>query len=73
MKGPPTRDDDTRFRGGIRHYHRSKSQRDRSWDEWIDGESSNTRPIKHVAKVVGITLAVIALCAVIVGLLIELR
>lgn len=58
-----------RFRGNLRHYHRSGGSEQSSWDEWVDG-----RPRRRSgrAKFLGIVLALLALVAVVVGLFVEL-
>lgn len=73
MKPPNHRDDDSRFSGRLRHYHRTNTQPERSWDDWVDGGN----PGKPTGKVpwlrgIGITTAVIALLAVLAGLYIEM-
>lgn len=74
MKSPLIRDDDYRFSGKLRHYHRTNTQPVRSWDDWVDGAKS--KPEKTSGSWVrGILIAsaVVALMAVLVGLFIELR
>jgi hypothetical protein len=68
---PP--DEHARFSGSLRHYHRTGSQTQRSWDDWVDGTTAKTRKSRHRLKIFGVTVAVLALAAIIVGLIIELR
>ena len=72
MKHPSERDDSTRFSGTLRHYHRSNSQPQRTWDEWVDGKSAKSGSTNWL-KISVITLALLALAGVIAGLIIELR
>jgi hypothetical protein len=71
MKHPPFRQDNNRFSGSLRHYHRAGSQNQRTWDEWIDGKVK--APSKPWLKIVLITLSVLALAGIIIGLIVELR
>ena len=71
MKHPSQRDENSRFHGNLRHYHRSNSQKQRTWDEWVDGRPIKSRSINWL-KIGGIAVGVVALIAVIAGLIIEL-
>jgi hypothetical protein len=59
-----------RFRGSLRHYHRTGAKSQRSWDAWIDEKSANAKSINWL-KVLGISIAVLALGGIIAGLIIE--
>ena len=72
MKHPEPRDKQDLFKGSLRHYHRSGSDSRNIWDEWIDGKSSPSN-FKKRLKTGLILIAVLALGAIIVGLIIELR
>jgi hypothetical protein len=61
-----------RFSGSLRHYHRSGSQTQRSWDEWVNGDLAKTRRSRNWPKLIGITLGLLALAGIIAGLLVEL-
>jgi hypothetical protein len=61
-----------RFSGSLRHYHRSGSQTQRSWDDWVDGDLAKKRRSRNWLKLIGITLGVLALAGIIAGLLVEL-
>jgi hypothetical protein len=72
MKHPSHRDETSRFNGGLRHYHRAGSGNQRSWEEWVDGKSAKAASGNWL-KVMAISVAVLALCAIVAGLIIELR
>ncbi len=72
MKPPMSRDDDSRFAGRLRHYHRSNTQPNRSWDDWVDGRPARVSRIPWLRGIM-IAVALIALLAVMTGLFIELR
>lgn len=72
MKRLPSQDDQDRFRGPLRHYHRSNSQPNRTWDEWIDGKSAKARS-RNWWKIIVILTAVLGLVGILAGLVIELR
>lgn len=61
-----------RFSGNLRHYHRSGSQTQRSWDDWVDGDLAKTRRTRNWPKILGTVVGVLALVGIIVGLLVEL-
>jgi hypothetical protein len=71
MKHPSQRDENSRFAGSLRHYHRSSSQSQRTWDEWVDGKSAKSSSTNWL-KISAIVVAVLALGGVIAGLVIEL-
>ncbi|MBN8458693.1 MAG: hypothetical protein J0M04_12730 [Verrucomicrobia bacterium] len=71
MKRPSHIDESARFRGGLKHYHRSGSQPQSSWDQWVDGESEKT-PRKPWLKIAVVVLGVAALIGIGVALYIEL-
>ena len=73
MKPPPLADDEARFSGHLRHYHRSGSKRQKSWDEWVDGKASNHDASKKWLKILGALIALVALAGIVTGLIIELR
>lgn len=62
----------SKFSGNLRHYHRSTPQRQRTWDEWVEGPSSETRHSRNWFKIVGIIVSVLALIGIIAGLVIVL-
>jgi hypothetical protein len=70
---PPPRDDQARFNGSLRHYHRSGSQAHRTWDEWVDAKAATSRKSVNWLKIIAITAALLALGMIIAGLIIELR
>jgi hypothetical protein len=73
MKRPRPINDGTRFSGQLRHYHRSGARARRTWEEWVDGEDAKPSIWIKVLKISGIVLAVLALVAIIAGLVISLR
>ena len=72
MKHPAPRNDQTRFSTTLRHYHRAGPPTGRTWEEWVDGRTSNKRPTKWL-KILLITTAVLGLAGILVALFIEMR
>jgi hypothetical protein len=73
MKRSNPINDDNRFSGNLRHYHRSGVKARRTWNEWVEGEDAKPGNWIKVLKIFGIVLAVLALLAIIVGLVFSLR
>lgn len=73
MKPPIQRDESSRFRGSLRHYHRAVNQNNRTWDEWVDGRVVHRKSPTYWLKLVVTILASIILVAVVIGLYIELQ
>ncbi|MFZ9937634.1 MAG: hypothetical protein ACO3JG_11355 [Luteolibacter sp.] len=73
MKRAYPKDDDTRFSGGTRHYHRSGAPVTRSWEEWVGGTGKKPGGWLRLLKILGALLAIVALGAIVAGLIIELR
>ena len=73
MKHTHPKDEQSRFSGRVRHYHRAGTPKRPSWDEWVDGTSKEKVGFLKWLKILGIVLAVLALGGIIVGLIIELR
>ena len=67
---PP--DENAKFSGNLRHYHRTGAQTQRSWDDWVDGTTVKTCQPRNWLKIVGIVGAALALSGIITGLIIEL-
>lgn len=61
-----------RFSGSLRHYHRTGSQTQRSWDDWVDGDLAKARRVRHWPKILGIVVGVLGLGGIVAGLLVEL-
>lgn len=61
-----------RFSGSLRHYHRSGSQTQRTWDDWVDGDLAKTRRARNWPKILGIVVGMLGLSAIVAGLLVEL-
>jgi hypothetical protein len=63
--------DSSRFRGGLRHYHRKGSEPPSSWDEWIDpAEAAHHK--RNWWRVILVVLGLLALAGIAVGLYIEM-
>jgi hypothetical protein len=73
MKHPPPTETQTKFSGGLRHYHRSGAQSKRSWDDWVEGTTAKPKSNVNWLKIVGIAGAVLALGGIISGLVVEMR
>ncbi len=73
MKRNSSIDKEARFSGHLRHYHRSRGQTPRTWDEWVDGDVRRPASARKWLKILGILLAVLALGGIIAGLFIELQ
>jgi len=73
MKKPNPSAAKIRYTSNLRHYHRSGAQSKRSWDEWVDGPGASMRKPLNILKITLTSLGVIALIAVIGGLMNELR
>ena len=67
---PP--DENAKFSGNLRHYHRTGAQTPKSWDDWVDGAAATTRKSRKWLKIAGIVIAALALSGIITGLIIEL-
>ena len=73
MKTLPPVDDNARFSGQLRHYHRSSAKPQKSWDEWIDGKPADSGSRGIWMKITGIIVGSLTLAAIAIGLFIELR
>jgi hypothetical protein len=73
MKPFKSPDEQTRFRGPLRHYHRSASNTQKTWDEWADGTAANTNPARRWLKIGAVVIATLGLATIIAALIIELR
>jgi hypothetical protein len=67
---PP--DENAKFSGNLRHYHRTGAQTQRSWDDWVEGTTAKTGKSRNWLKIVGIVVGALALSGIITGLIIEL-
>jgi len=63
--------DSSRFRGGLRHYHRKGAEPQSTWEQWIDPEEARRRR-RNWLKVALVVLGLVALAAIAVGLYIEM-
>lgn len=74
MKHLPTRDENSRFKGNLRHYHRASPAETRTWDQWVGGNATTKgKPRRNRLKLIAKILAWLALAGIIVGLIVELR
>jgi hypothetical protein len=62
----------SRFSSTQRYYHRTGSNNERSWDDWVAGAAPRARRPKNRLKIIGIVAAALALVAVLAGLVNEL-
>ncbi len=72
MKHTHSTETQTKFSGGMRHYHRSGAQAKRSWDDWVEGTTAKPKGNVNWLKIVGIVGGVLALGGIITGLVIEM-
>ena len=73
MKHPSPIDDDARFKGPLRHYHRSGTGERRTWDEWVEGKDAKPGIAVKCLKIAGIVVMLLALGGIVAGLFIVLR
>lgn len=71
MKHDSPIDESSRFRGGIRHYHRKGAQPQSSWEQWVEGEAK-IRPKQPWGLIILGVLGLLALAGIAVALFIEL-
>jgi len=72
MKRLPPSDQNDRFSGNLRHYHRSGVSTQRSWEEWIEGDQAKIRRPSKWPKILLAVMALLALGGIIIGLVVEL-
>ena len=73
MKPRRTLDENSRFRGSVRHYHRAARTNQKNWDEWINGTSSGPKRSRNWTKILLVFVGSLALLGVVIGLVIEMR
>lgn len=77
MKPEPKRNPADHFRAPLRHYHRTNAEDPWDWQEWVDGQGKTRKwtwpRIRKLLVIVGTVIGIIALVALIIGLVIELR
>lgn len=71
MKHPSQIDESSRFRGGLKHYHRTGAQPQSSWDQWIDGEGAPRSKVKW-GRIIGLAISLLALIGIGLALYIEM-
>lgn len=71
MKRQSPIDESSRFRGGLKHYHRAGSDPRSSWEQWVDGENAG-RPPRRWGRIVGLVVLALALIGIGVALYIEM-
>lgn len=72
MKRNQELDEGSRFSGHLRHYHRSGAPPQRTWEEWVDGASAKKRNTGKWIKISAVVLSLLALGAIIAGLVVTL-
>jgi len=73
MERPNPSQEQFRYTSKLRHYHRSASDRKRTWDQWVDGPAAPPRKSRKILRNTLIVLGLIALVVIIGGLIIELK
>lgn len=61
-----------KFSGNLRHYHRSGSQNQSTWDDWVDGPSVKKKKSHNWLKISVAVFGILALVGIAVGLWIEM-
>ena len=72
MKNPQLPPAPPKFSGNLRHYHRSGTQTQRTWDDWVDGPSARRKSSRNWLKISAVFVSVLALGGIVVGLVIEM-
>ena len=62
----------SRFQAQVRHYHRSGSKPESSWEQWIDGTDTRSKQSRRWGRIALAVLGVLVLGGIIAGLVIEL-
>jgi hypothetical protein len=61
-----------RFRGKLRHYHRTSGKFRRTWDDWVEGDLAEKGRSGNWPRMLGVSFSVLAVAGVVVGLIVEL-
>ena len=61
-----------KFNGSLRHYHRSGSRTQRTWDDWVDGPSAKRKSSRNWLKISAMVVGLLALGGILAGLVIEM-
>ncbi len=72
MKRYPTPQNQGKFSGSLRHYHRSGGQNLRTWDDWVDGPSAKRKRSRNWLKILAMVIGFLALVGIAAGLWIEM-
>ena len=73
MKPRRTLDENSRFKGSVRHYHRAAHSNEKNWDAWINGTSTAPKSSRNWPKILLFSVASLALLGGVIGLLIEMH
>ncbi|MBC8128222.1 MAG: hypothetical protein H8M99_13860 [Gloeobacteraceae cyanobacterium ES-bin-144] len=71
MQRQPERSE-TKFKGTLKHYHRSGSQTNRTWDDWVFG-TGQKKARRNWFRIILISLALLALGGIIAAMIIVLQ
>ncbi len=72
MKRPPFPQNQGKFSGNLRHYHRSGGQNLRTWEDWVDGPSAKRKSSRNWLKILTVVVSLLALGGIAAGLWIEM-
>jgi hypothetical protein len=73
MRPRHTLDENSRFRGSVRHYHRAAHSNQTNWDQWINGTTTTAKRSRNWTKILLLSIGSLALLGVVIGLVIEMR
>lgn len=73
MRPRHTLNENSRFRGSVRHYHRAIHSSQANWDQWINGTTTAIKRSRNWAKILLLSIGSLALLGVVIGLVIEMR
>jgi hypothetical protein len=73
MKPRKIIDEDSRFKGSVRHYHRATGSSQKNWNTWVNGSAAKPKKSRNWSKILIVTLLALAVLGIVVGLAIELQ